>query len=109
MPISQGIEKCPTVGIEFNLYGYSHDFEGNFGINKHEYIFQRLTKFGVFEKFTSAYLFQIAREKSCDYLLITDRAVFNDYLKTKTKAITPTNHNRNKQLHEPITIPNNYL
>ena len=24
----------------------------------------------VFEKFTSAYLFQIAREKSCDYLLI---------------------------------------
>ena len=26
--------------------------------------------FGVFEKFTSAYLFQIAQEKSCDYLLI---------------------------------------
>ena len=26
--------------------------------------------FVVFEKFTSAYLFQIAREKSCDYLLI---------------------------------------
>ena len=24
----------------------------------------------VFEKFTSAYLFQIAQEKSCDYLLI---------------------------------------
>jgi len=24
----------------------------------------------VFEKFTNAYLFQIAREKSCDYLLI---------------------------------------
>ena len=50
-----------------------------FGINKHEYIFQRLTKlheplgrvqFGVFEKFTSAYLFQIARDKSCDYLLM---------------------------------------
>ena len=35
-----------------------------FGINKHEKIFQRLTKF------TSAYSFQIAREKSCDYLLI---------------------------------------
>ena len=42
-----------------------------FGINKHEYIFQRVTKlhepvgrvqFGVFEKFTSAYLFQIAQE-----------------------------------------------
>ena len=27
-------------------------------------------QFGVFEKFTSAYAFQIAREKSCDYLLI---------------------------------------
>ena len=27
-------------------------------------------QFGVFEKFTSAYLFQIARQKSCDYLLI---------------------------------------
>ena len=27
-------------------------------------------QFGVFEKFTSPYLFQIAREKSCDYLLI---------------------------------------
>ena len=48
------------------------------GINKHKLIFQRLTKlhepvgrvhFVVFEKFTSAYLFLIAREKSCDYLL----------------------------------------
>ena len=28
-------------------------------------------QFVVFEKFTSAYLFQIAREKSCDYVLIT--------------------------------------
>ena len=27
-------------------------------------------QFGVFEKFTSAYLFQIAQEKSCDYLLV---------------------------------------
>ena len=42
-------------------------------------MFQRLTKlhepvrsvqFGVFEKFRSAYLFQIAQEKSCDYLLM---------------------------------------
>ena len=49
------------------------------GINRHEYIFQSLQKiaralgrvqFVVFEKFTSAYLFQIAREKSFDYLLI---------------------------------------
>ena len=29
-----------------------------------------INKIGVFEKFTSAYLFQIAQEKSCDYLLI---------------------------------------
>ena len=50
-----------------------------FGINKHEQIFQRPKKvhepigrvdFVVFEKFTSTYLFQIVREKSCDYLLI---------------------------------------
>ena len=33
----------------------------------------------VFEKFTSAYLFQIAREKSCDYLLII-------YMKNITKT-----------------------
>ena len=33
----------------------------------------------------------------------------NDCRKTKTKAITPTNHNRSKQRHEPITIPSNYL
>ena len=38
-----------------------------FGINKHEYIFQRLTKlqFGVFEKFTRVFY-----SESCDYLLI---------------------------------------
>ena len=29
----------------------------------------------------------------------------NDCRKTKTKAITATNHNRNKQRDEPITIP----
>ena len=40
-----------------------------FGINKHEQIIQRL-QFVVFEKFASACLFQIAREKSFDYLLI---------------------------------------
>ena len=33
----------------------------------------------------------------------------NDCRKTKTKAITPTNHNRSKQRGEPITIPRNYL
>ena len=29
--------------------------------------------------------------------------------KTKTKAITPSNHDRGKQRDEPITIPSNYL
>ena len=33
----------------------------------------------------------------------------NDCRKTKTKAITPTNHNRNRQRDEPITIPSNYM
>ena len=33
----------------------------------------------------------------------------NDRRKTKTKAIIPTNHNRNKQHDELITIPSNYL
>ena len=33
----------------------------------------------------------------------------NDCRKTKTKAITPTNHDRDKQGDEPITIPRNYL
>ena len=32
----------------------------------------------------------------------------NDYRKTKTKSITPTNHNRSKLLDEPITTPGNY-
>ena len=33
----------------------------------------------------------------------------NDCRKTKTKVITPTNHNGGKQRDEPITIPSNYL
>ena len=33
----------------------------------------------------------------------------NDCRKTKTKVITPTNHDRGKQRDEPITIPSNYL
>ena len=33
----------------------------------------------------------------------------NDCRKTKTKAITPTNHNRSRQRDEPITIRSNYL
>ena len=34
-------------------------------------------QFEVLEKFTSAYLFQIAREKSCDYLLIIHMQKFH--------------------------------
>ena len=33
----------------------------------------------------------------------------NDCQKTKTNAISPTNHDRRKQHDEPITIPRNYL
>ena len=33
----------------------------------------------------------------------------NDCQKTKTKAVTPANHDRGKQRNEPITIPSNYL
>ena len=33
----------------------------------------------------------------------------NDCRKTKTKAITPTDHDRSRQRDEPITIPSNYL
>ena len=33
----------------------------------------------------------------------------NDCRKTKTKAITPANHNMSKQRDEPITILSNYL
>ena len=38
----------------------------------------RAWQFGVFEKFTSAYLFQIAQEKSCDYLLVIYMEKFGD-------------------------------
>ena len=40
--------------------------------------------FVVFEKFTSAYLFQIAREKSCDYLLI----IYTKNITTTKKILT---------------------
>ena len=40
--------------------------------------------FVVFEKFTSAYLFQIAREKSCDYLLI----IYTKKITTTKKFLT---------------------
>ena len=40
--------------------------------------FSKTNKIGVFEKFTSAYLFQIAQEKSCNYLLIIYMKKFRD-------------------------------
>ena len=39
-------------------------------------------KFVIFEKFTCAYLFQIALEKSCDYLLIIFMKKLRDNFKT---------------------------
>jgi len=55
--------------------------------------------------------------RNCSYLVRTQKPLSaptlkrfsNGCRKTKTKAITPTNHNRGKQRNEPITIPNNYL
>ena len=45
------------------------------------------------------------QSQGCDVL----ERFSNDCRKTKTKAITPTNHNRNKRRDEPITIPSNFL
>ena len=42
----------------------------------------------------------------CRYLYIEQFS--NDCRNTKTKAITPTNHNRSSQRDEPITIPSSY-
>ena len=47
-------------------------------------------KFGVFEKFTSAYLFQIAQEKSCDYLLLL-------YIRITMKNMIGREHSINSQ------------
>ena len=40
--------------------------------------FSKDEQFEVFEKFTCAYLFQIAREKSCDYVLIIYKKNFRE-------------------------------
>ena len=42
----------------------------------------------VFEKFTSAHLFQIAQEKSCDYLLIIYMKKFHIYEMVEQKEGT---------------------
>ena len=55
----------------------------NFSTKLHEPVGQ----FGDFEKFTRAYLFQIAREKSFHYLLIIYMQKFRDGL-VEQKSIT---------------------
>ena len=68
-----------------------------FGWTKDELIFQRLTKlhepvgraqFGVFEKFTSAYLFQIAQEKSYDHLLIVYMTKISRWLSRRNTRVS---------------------
>ena len=49
--------------------------------------------FVVFEKFISAYLFQIAREKSCDYLLIIYIIKFEMVRQKKPTRITQSGKN----------------
>ena len=49
----------------------------------HEPVVQ--VQFVVFEKFTSAYLFQIAQEKSCDYLLMICMKKFKMVIKQKKR------------------------
>ena len=54
-------------------------------------------QFGVFEKFTSAYLFQIAQEKSSDYLLM----IFRDDLAEETHAYHAIREKLGYQLRHP--------
>ena len=58
-------------------------------------------QFGVFEKFTSAYLFQIVREKSCDYLLIIYMKRFRDGQAEETHAYHVIRENLRHQLRHP--------
>ena len=58
-------------------------------------------QFGVFEKFTSAYFFQIAQEKSCDYLLIIYMKKFRDGLAEETHAYHTIREKLRHQLRHP--------
>ena len=62
-------------------------------------------QFGVFEKFTSAYSFQIAREKSCDYLLIMYMKKFRDGQAEETHAY----HAIRKKLRHSLRHPGRAL
>ena len=73
-----------------------------FEINKHEQIFSKTTKIArahrassicSLKKFTSAYLLQIAQEKSCDYLLITYMKKFEMVKQKKGTHITQSGKN----------------
>ena len=66
-----------------------------FGINLHKWVFQKIEKFNkpagrakfeLFEKITSANQFQIEREKSYDYLLITYMKKLNGRSLTGSKG-----------------------
>ena len=58
-------------------------------------------QFGGFEKFTSAYLFQSAQEKSCDYLLIIYMKKFRDGLAEETHAYHAIREKLRNQLRHP--------
>ena len=58
--------------------------------------------------FTSG-IMEISIKCCCGCCVSTLERFPNDSRKTKTKAITPTNHNRSRQRFEAITIPSNYL
>ena len=58
-------------------------------------------QFGVFEKFTSAYLFQIAQEILCDYLLIIYVKHFRDGYAEQTHAYHAIREKLRHQLRRP--------
>ena len=60
-----------------------------------------LVQFVVFEKIISAYLFRIAREKSCDYLLIICMKKFEKVEQKKRTGITQSGKNCVIKLRHP--------
>ena len=52
---------------------------------------------------------QLQKLSKIEHELIGLERFSNDCRKAKTKAITPTNHNRSRQCDESTTIPRNYL
>ena len=92
----------------------------------HSFIHSVIHSFVYVEDFTTSQLrAQLALDKISKTLKLKDNYWFvtncslllllllerfsNDCRKTKTKVITPTNHDRGKQRDEPITPPSNYL